>query len=122
MGGLLALFNRVPPFKWVSAVRLDKTEEKCVKCGICKRVCPTQVTEVYEQKGGDVMTSQCIGCLRCVEMCPYEDALKFKFVGKTVCRSRNWTDNKTKKEDSTNKEEQTSERTQQIDQNNDKID
>jgi polyferredoxin len=88
MGGLLALFNRVPPFKWVSAVRLDKTAEKCTKCGICKRVCPTQVTEVYEQKEGDVMTAQCIGCLRCVEMCPQDDALKFKFVGKTVCRSR----------------------------------
>jgi polyferredoxin len=93
LGGLLALFNRFPPFKWVSAVRLEKTEGKCTKCGVCKRVCPTQVTEVYEQKEGDVMTSKCIGCLRCVEMCPYEDALKFKFVGKTLCRSRNWLDN-----------------------------
>ncbi|MDR0372603.1 MAG: 4Fe-4S binding protein [Nitrososphaerota archaeon] len=93
LGGLIALFNRFPPFKWVSAVRLEKNKEKCTKCGVCKRVCPTQVKEVYEQKEGDVMTSQCIGCLRCVEMCPYEDALKFKFVGKTVCRSRNWLDN-----------------------------
>ncbi len=94
LGGLIALFNRFPPFKWVSGVRLEKDQEKCTKCGICKRVCPTQVKEVYEQKGGDVMTSQCIGCLRCVEMCPYEDALKFKFAGKTVCRSRNWLNNK----------------------------
>ncbi|MDR0797877.1 MAG: 4Fe-4S binding protein [Nitrososphaerota archaeon] len=95
LGGLLALFNRFPPFKWISAVRIDKNKEKCTKCGICKRVCPTQVKEVYEQKDGDIMTSQCIGCLRCVEMCPYEDALKFKFVGKTICRSRNWLDDKT---------------------------
>ncbi len=90
LGGLVALFNRFPPFKWVSGVRLNKTEEKCTRCGICKRVCPTQVKEVYEQKSGDVASSQCIFCLRCVEMCPSEDCLQFKFAGKTVCKSRNW--------------------------------
>ena len=71
-------------------MRLNKVEEKCTKCGICKRVCPTQVKEVYEQKSGDVASSQCIYCLRCVEMCPSEDCLQFKFAGKTVCKSRNW--------------------------------
>lgn len=90
LGGLIALFNRFKPFRWISGVRLNKDEEKCNKCGICKRVCPTQVKEVYEQKSGDVASAQCIYCLRCVEMCPQEDALQFKFVGKTVCRSRNW--------------------------------
>ena len=90
LGGLIALFNRFPPFKWVSAVRLDKTGEKCTKCGTCRRVCPTQVTKVYEGMRGDVATSQCLLCLRCVEMCPEEGCLKFKFAGKTVCKSRNW--------------------------------
>ena len=90
LGGLIALFNRFPPFKWISGVRLEKAEEKCTKCGVCKRVCPTQVKEVYEAKGGDVATSQCLMCLRCVEMCPEKDCLKFKVGGKTVCKSRNW--------------------------------
>jgi len=90
LGGLIALFNRFPPFKWVSGVRLEKSEEKCTKCGVCKRVCPTQVTTVYEQKSGDVANSRCLMCLRCVEMCPQKDALKFKFAGKTVCNSRDW--------------------------------
>jgi ferredoxin-type protein NapH len=90
LGGLIALFNRFPPFKWISGVRLEKAEEKCTKCGVCKRVCPTQVTEVYEAKGGDVTTSQCLLCLRCVEMCPEKDCLKFKVAGKAVCKSRNW--------------------------------
>jgi polyferredoxin len=90
LGGLIALFNRFPPFKWVSGVRLDKVEEKCTKCGICKRVCPTQVTEVYENKGGDVTTANCILCLRCVEMCPEEGCLNFKVAGKTAFKSRNW--------------------------------
>ena len=92
LGALIALFNRFPPFKWVSGVRLNKQEEKCKSCGICKRVCPTDVKEVYEQKRGDVASSQCIWCLRCVEMCPYEDCLQFKFAGRTICRSRNWLD------------------------------
>jgi ferredoxin-type protein NapH len=90
LGGMIALFNRFPPFKWISGVRLDKTEEKCTKCGICKRVCPTQVTEVYEKKSGDVAPSNCIMCLRCVEMCPEKDCLKFKVAGKSVFKSRNW--------------------------------
>ncbi len=90
LGGLIALFNRFPPFKWVSGVRLQKAEEKCTKCGVCKRVCPTQVTEVYDKKGGDVTSSHCLLCLRCVEMCPEKDCLKFNVAGKTVCHSRNW--------------------------------
>ncbi len=90
LGALIALFNRFPPFKWISGVRLNKVEEKCTKCGICKRVCPTQVKDVYEKKGGDVANSQCIYCLRCVEMCPQEDCLQFKVLGKKVVKSRNW--------------------------------
>jgi NAD-dependent dihydropyrimidine dehydrogenase PreA subunit len=90
LGGLIAVFNRFVPFKWASTVRLNKDEEKCTKCGICKRVCPTQVTEVYEEKGGDVTSSGCMMCLRCVEMCPYDDCLKVNVGGKAVFKSRNW--------------------------------
>ena len=90
LGALIALFSRFPPFKWISVLRLDKVEAKCTKCGVCKRVCPTQVTEVYEIKGGDVTSSNCLLCLRCVEMCPYEDTLRLKVAGKPIVRSRNW--------------------------------
>jgi ferredoxin-type protein NapH len=90
LGALVALFSRFQPFKRVSGVRLDKVEEKCTKCGVCKRVCPTQVTDVYEKKGGDVTTSNCLLCGRCIEMCPYEDTLRLKVAGKTVLKSRNW--------------------------------
>lgn len=90
LGGLIALFSRFEPFKRFSFIRLDKVEEKCTKCGVCKRVCPPQITEVYEKKGGDVTTSACIMCLRCVEMCPYDDCLRVKTLGKTIFKSRNW--------------------------------
>jgi ferredoxin len=52
------------------------------------------VSEVYERKGGDVTASTCTLCLRCVEMCPYKDALKLKFAGKTVVASKDWLDQK----------------------------
>lgn len=90
LGGLISIFNRFPPFKWFSVVRLNKVEEKCTKCGICKRVCPPQVTEVYEEKGGDVTSSGCILCFRCVEMCPYEGCLEIRVAGKPIYKSRNW--------------------------------
>jgi ferredoxin-type protein NapH len=90
LGGLIAIFNRFTPFKWVSIIRLNKVEEKCTKCGICERVCPTQVKEVYEEKGGDVTSSGCMLCFRCVEMCPYEDCLKINVAGKSVFKSKNW--------------------------------
>ena len=89
-GASIAVVNRFKGFKWAPLLHLDKDEEKCTKCGICKRVCPVQVTEVYEQKGGKINTSMCMLCTRCVEMCPYEDCLKVKLGGKTVFKSRNW--------------------------------
>jgi polyferredoxin len=90
LGGLIALFSRYGPFKRLSLIKLVKVEEKCTKCGICKRVCPPQVTEVYADKGGDVTTADCILCFRCVEMCPYEDCLKVQVAGKTIYKSKNW--------------------------------
>ena len=89
-GASIAIINKFKGFKWAPLLHLNKDEEKCTKCGICKRVCPLQVTDVYEQKGGDIKTSMCMLCLRCVEMCPYEDCLKLKADGKTLFKSRNW--------------------------------
>lgn len=90
LGGLSALFSTFTPFKQIAMTRLKKDEQKCNKCGICKRVCPTQATAVYEKKGGDVTESKCILCARCVEECPYKGALSLNVAGKTVVESRNW--------------------------------
>jgi ferredoxin len=89
-GCSLAVVNRFKGFKWAPVLHIDKDEEKCTKCGVCKRVCPAQVTEVYEQKSGKITTSMCMQCFRCVEMCPYQEALKVKLGKKTVFKSRDW--------------------------------
>jgi ferredoxin-type protein NapH len=89
-GASLAVANRFRGFKWAPMLHIDKDEEKCTKCGVCKRVCPVGVTEVYEQKKGKIQTSQCMLCTRCVEMCPYEGTLKVQLGNKTLFKSRNW--------------------------------
>jgi polyferredoxin len=89
-GSSIAIVNRLKGFKWVPVLHLNKNETKCTKCGICKRVCPVQVTEVYDQKGGKIMTSMCMLCFRCVEMCPYENCLQVNVNNKTIIKSRNW--------------------------------
>jgi len=89
-GASLAVVNRFKGLKWAPLLHIEKDEQKCTKCGVCKRVCQSQVTEVYEQKGGKIATSMCMLCLRCAEMCPYQDALKVNVGNKTVFQSRNW--------------------------------
>jgi polyferredoxin len=89
-GASLGVMNRFKGFAWTPLLHLEKNEEKCTKCGVCKRVCPLQVNEVYEQKGGKIKTSQCMLCARCVEMCPYEGAVELKLGSKVVFKSRDW--------------------------------
>jgi polyferredoxin len=89
-GVSVSSLNRFKMFRNLPLLYIEKDEQKCPKCGICKRVCLVQVNDIYEQKGGKIGTSQCVLCTRCVEMCPYEDALKVKLGNKTVFKSRNW--------------------------------
>ena len=89
-GVSLAVVNRFRGLRWIPLFHLNKAEEKCNKCGICKRVCPVQVTQVYEQKDGMITTSMCNACLRCLEMCPFEGCLTFDVGGRTIIKSRNW--------------------------------
>ena len=96
LGALTGLFSSFTPFKHIALTKLEKDEHKCTKCGICKRACPTQATDMFTKKGGDVTESKCILCARCIELCPYEDALKITFAGKPLTKSRNWLEEQNK--------------------------
>ena len=51
------------------AVKVD--QEKCIKCGTCKNLCPMSV---YTQdiKTGNMIpdNSRCVSCGLCINMCP----------------------------------------------------
>jgi formate hydrogenlyase subunit 6/NADH:ubiquinone oxidoreductase subunit I len=81
--------NRFRGFKWAPLLYIEKDEEKCNECEVCGRVCPMQVNELYEQKDGKINNSMCILCTRCVESCPYPDAIRLKLAKKTLFKSRN---------------------------------
>ncbi|MDR0372279.1 MAG: 4Fe-4S binding protein [Nitrososphaerota archaeon] len=90
LGAITGFFSTFKPFNRIALTKLEKSQQKCTKCGVCKRVCPTQATAVYDKKGGDVTESRCMLCARCVEICPYEGALKMTFAGQTLVESRDW--------------------------------
>ena len=43
--------------------------DKCVGCGECVEVCPTDVYELQDEKSVVVNEAECVGCESCVEVC-----------------------------------------------------
>lgn len=51
-------------------VRID---ERCVHCGICSSVCPTNAFSIHEPfMEVRLEPSRCMGCEECVRVCPYD--------------------------------------------------
>ena len=47
--------------------------DKCIGCGICKKICPARaltMVEVEGKKRPQLELSKCIFCYQCVESCP----------------------------------------------------
>ena len=49
-GVSLAVVNRFKGFKWAPLLHIEKDEEKCTKCGVCKRVCQRKLTKSTSRK------------------------------------------------------------------------
>lgn len=56
-GAIAGLTSR---FSWLKLVRTDA----CTDCGLCEKICPTQVAAANNSKG------ECYYCGRCIETCP----------------------------------------------------
>jgi ferredoxin-type protein NapH len=75
-------------YRKISFLKLEKTDEKCTKCEICYNVCPMEIEAVFRSQGKkDVTFAECTLCLKCIENCPEENALKAVYLGKTIYRS-----------------------------------
>lgn len=44
-------------------------EEKCIGCGSCVDICPSEVYELQNEKAVVVNVEECVGCESCVESC-----------------------------------------------------
>jgi ferredoxin len=71
------------------AVELHKRAERCNKCASCADACPMGLSKMYSAEK-DLIYNQrgCIMCLRCVEVCPQNDCLSFRYLGAKIISSR----------------------------------
>ncbi|MBF0262331.1 MAG: 4Fe-4S binding protein [Magnetococcales bacterium] len=65
-GATFGLLNRVGLF------RIDYQAESCIECGLCIKVCVMNIPvwEMGKQNHGQVDSTECMGCGRCVTECP----------------------------------------------------
>jgi len=50
--------------------RIKVDEDKCIDCGACISVCPTDALHFDEQERLEFVMERCIGCLICLDSCP----------------------------------------------------
>ncbi len=74
-GALLGLFS------WISPVRVERDEDKCIDCSLCDKVC---MARLPISKSTVVRSVECTGCVDCVAVCPVEDALALKVAGRRM--------------------------------------
>ena len=76
MLALLSFFDKI------GFTSLRKEGQRCTRCGNCSRACPMEIREIEEEKAlTNLVTQDCILCMRCVEVCPEDEALQVRFMG-----------------------------------------
>ena len=67
LGGALSLVGHI------SLLRIRRNAEQCKVCGLCEKPCPVNlpIAQVHS-----VVSTDCIGCLACVDACPRGGALQ----------------------------------------------
>jgi NapH/MauN family ferredoxin-type protein len=68
LGGAISLLGKF------SLLRIRRTDMACKGCSLCERPCPVKLPVAT----ATVISSDCIGCLACVDTCPRHDALNVK--------------------------------------------
>jgi uncharacterized protein (DUF362 family)/ferredoxin len=71
------------------SLRPDLQRVKCVRCGICKKVCPVDAIGDDAESYPSINRTDCVKCLCCHEMCPTGAmTVRKNFLGKIAARER----------------------------------
>ena len=57
------------PASYFSLMRIKHDEEKCIDCGLCKKICPMNV-DMMDNSRKRINGTECILCMKCIEKCP----------------------------------------------------
>ena len=68
LGGVISLLSKF------SLLRIRREESACKSCQLCARPCPMKL----DVAKATIVSSNCIGCLACVDACPRHGALEVK--------------------------------------------
>jgi len=75
-------------FSKIGFIHFKKSVNTCQGCGNCKRMCPVDIRDVYlEKENKDVLTEDCMLCLKCIESCPGDSVLSVKFFNLNIFSS-----------------------------------
>lgn len=66
LGGAISLFGNL------SLLRIRRSTDACKSCNVCEPACPVKLPVA----AANTISSNCIGCLACVEACPRPGALQ----------------------------------------------
>ena len=51
---------------------VEVDEAKCIGCGECIEICPSDVFEIQDEISVVVNEEECVGCESCLEVCEQE--------------------------------------------------
>jgi formate hydrogenlyase subunit 6/NADH:ubiquinone oxidoreductase subunit I len=77
-------------FKKLGLLKLVKNgSSSCEKCGLCAKVCPTDIIEIQNPttKLTDITFADCTLCGACVEFCPDDDVMRLQYAGFPIFKS-----------------------------------
>ena len=85
LGALLGIFN------FFRIIKLKRTEETCINCKACDRICPMNINVSGSKT---ISNHQCISCMLCTDeiTCPVSNTLNFSFLEKKNTK-KNFTKN-----------------------------
>jgi len=56
----------------LSLLKLKIDENKCIGCGLCQNVCPTNTIITLDNNKRKIISKECLLCFKCQNVCPVE--------------------------------------------------